>query len=713
MAIGAITGGVHQHRHSAPRVAAAWPHQVGVIPSRAQSFQHRGEADRLRAALDGGGSAVLRQVLSGMGGAGKTQLAADYARTAWDAGGLDVLVWVTADGRSPIVTGYAQAGIELCRAAPDDLEQAARTFLAWLTPKSGVPPCRWLIVLDDVADPADLHGLWPPDSPHGRILVTTRRRDAALTGECRSRVEVGLFSEAEAVAYLTSSLAVHGRAEPADQLTAMAADLGHLALALAQAAAYLVDSGESAAVYRELLADRVTPLTDLAPDALPDEQTLALAAVWSLSITRADTLRPVGLARPLLHLASLLDANGIPQGLLTGEVARVHLAAHRTATSPGLAEEPAPVSRPEAVRALRALDRLSLIDHRPSTPHQAVRVHQLIQRATRDTLTCGQRDHYARTAADALIAAWPDIECDTSLVQVLRANAVALTRHAGQALYRPDAHEMLYCLGSSLGEAGLAAAARDYFCHLTESLTAQLGADQWATFAARHSLACWRGMAGDPIGAVGEFTDLLPQMTRVLGTDHPLFLTTCHSLAYWRGEAGDPIGAVGEFTDLLPQMTRVLGPDHPLTLGARLLFAHCRGEAGDPAGAVGALADLLPQMTRIQGAHHPDVLGARGYLAYWQGKAGNPIDATAGFTELLKDRVRFLGPDHPHTFIARYEIARWRGEAGDPAGAVGALADLLPEVARVLGAEHPLALATCNGLGYWRGKAEANLHTAG
>ncbi len=72
-----------------------------------------------------------------MGGVGKTQLAADYARTAWDTGGLDVLLWITADSRSSVVAAYAQAGVELCRADPDNSEQAARTFLAWLTPNPG------------------------------------------------------------------------------------------------------------------------------------------------------------------------------------------------------------------------------------------------------------------------------------------------------------------------------------------------------------------------------------------------------------------------------------------------------------------------------------------------------------------------------------------------------------------------------------------------
>ncbi|MGY1502619.1 hypothetical protein ACW4TU_39560 [Streptomyces sp. QTS52] len=172
--------------------------------------------------------------------------------------------------------------------------------------------------MDDVADPDDLRGLWPPASEHGRTLVTTRRRDATLTGDGRrALVEVGLFTKDETLAYLTASLAAHGRTEPEAQLAALAADLGHLPLALAQAAAYLVDPGDDVAAYRALLTDRTTTLADAAPDALPDEQALPLAAAWSLSIGRADTLRPAGLARPLLHLAALLDANGIPQDVLT------------------------------------------------------------------------------------------------------------------------------------------------------------------------------------------------------------------------------------------------------------------------------------------------------------------------------------------------------------------------------------------------------------
>ncbi|WP_307835457.1 FxSxx-COOH system tetratricopeptide repeat protein [Streptomyces adelaidensis] len=690
-----------------PQEPAPWPHQVGILPPAARSFQHRAETDRLRTAVDGGGTTVLTQLLTGMGGVGKTQLAADYARTAWNddgaVGGLDVLVWTTASARSPIVTGYAQAGVELCRADPDDAEKAARSFLAWLTPKAGAKPCRWMIVLDDVTDPADLNGLWPPASPHGRILVTTRRRDAALTAHGRHTIEVGLFTQDEALTYLTGSLI--DRSESVDQLTALAKDLGYLPLALAQAAAYLIDTGESVADYRELLADRTTTLADASPDALPDDQALPLAAAWSLSIDRADTLRPVGLARPMLQLTSLLDANGIPETVLTSEPVLAHLATHRTRTDQAPAGASTPVSARDARRALSALHRLSLIDYTSATPHQAVRVHQLIQRATRDTLTPHLHDQNVRTAADALLIVWPVIERDTALAQALRANTRALTACAEEALYRPVAHAVLHRMGDSLGEAGQVTAARDHYQHLTQAARHHLGADHPYTLAVRSALARWRGAAGDAAGAADACAKLLADQMRVLGEDHPDTLAVRSGLARWRGEAGDAAGAVTAFAELLADQVRVLGEDHLHTLNTRNNLAFMRGRAGDAAGAAEALAELLADRVRVLGEDHPDTLTTRSGLARWRGEAGDAAGAAEAFAELLEHRVRVLGEDHPHTLATRNNLAFIQGDAGDAAGAVTAFAELLADRMRVLGECHPDTLATRYNLAAMQGRA--------
>jgi hypothetical protein len=571
IAAGAV-GQFHVHQYAA---RVTWPHQVGVIPPRAGSFQDRAEAARLRQTLAGGGTAVIESaeaapggVLTGMGGVGKSQLAADYARAALRGGELDLLVWITAASATAVVSTLAQAGVELLGADPARPEAAARAFLAWLEPKADAGRvCRWLVVLDDVADPNDVEGWWPPVSPYGRTVATTRRKDAALVGGGRRLIEVGLFTPDQSLAYLTRALAVHGRTEPPEELAALADELGHLPLALSQAAAYLADTRLSCAAYRALLADRTRALADAAPDVLPDDQTHTTAAAWALSLDHADTLRPVGLARPFLQLAAFLDPNGIPDAVLT--------------SSPALVYAGDEVTADQAVLALRALYRLSLIDHDPDTPHQAVRVHQLIQRAIRDTLTPDQRHHVARTAADALLAAWPEVERDAVLTRSLRATATALTDNAGDVLYRPDAHGVLYRTGGSLGEAGQVAAARDYFHYLTTTTTRHLGPDHPSTLIARHNLAVWRGEAGDAGGAASALAEVLEDRVRVLGPDHPSTLITRNQLARWRGETGDAGGAASALAELLEDEVRVLGPDHPDTLITREGLAYWREQAGE------------------------------------------------------------------------------------------------------------------------------------
>ncbi|MEV7416541.1 tetratricopeptide repeat protein [Streptomyces sp. NPDC089919] len=677
------------HAVGGTREPAPWPHQVGVIPPAARSFQQRAaEAHHLSAAIDGGGTAVITQVLSGMGGVGKTQLAADYARTAWAEANLDVLVWVAASSREAIVSTYAQAGVELCGADPDSPERAAQTFLAWLTPKGAAQRCRWLVVLDDITDPGDLSGLWPPASPSGRTLVTTRRRDAALIAQGSTMLSLGLFTQTEAVAYLTGALTEHGRDEPADELIALAEALGYLPLALAQAAAYLIDSAETVAAYRNLLADHVTRLDDASPDVLPDSQSHSMAAAWSLSVERADKLRPVGLARPMLQLAALLDPTGIPEAVLTSYPALAYLAEHRTCTD--LAEKPHSTSPHDALRALRALHRLSLIDHCTHEAHQVVRVHTLVQRATRDTLASHELDLSARAAADALLASWPDIERDVTLAQALRANTVALTLRTEESLYKPSIHAVLHRAGNSLGQAGHVSAAADYFLRLSQSSLRCLGSDHPDTFTARHHLAHWRGKAGDAAGAAAAFADLLGDEVRVLGPDHPDPLAARHHLAHWRGKAGDAAGAVAAFADLLGDEVRVLGPDHPDTLAARHHLAYWRGESGDPAGAAVALEGLLLDQLRVLGEDHPDTLTSRSDLAGAYGSVGDLGRAIDLYERTLADRVRVLGEDHPDTLTSRSDLAGAYGSVGDLGRAIDLYEQTLADIVRVLGEKHPL-----------------------
>lgn len=682
-------GTLNYHAEQGRAPVVSWPQQVGVIPPKAGAFQQRAERAWLREALAEGGTAVL----TGTGGVGKTQLAAEYVRTAWADGEVDLLVWVTASGRTAVVERLAQAGARVAGADAGDPQAAAEAFVAWLEPKSGQPPCRWLVVLDDVADPADMAGLWPPQSPSGRTLVTTRRLDVVRAGADRRGIGVGVFTPKEAAAYLRSALAGHEEAAPDEELTALAAELGHLPLALSQAAAYIVDAEISVRAYRDLLAgrtsNRVRTLEEVTPDTLPDEQRHTMAAAWELSVEYANGLRPKGLARPMLELASFLAPSGIPLAVLT--------------SAPALAYLGPEVTPDDATAALRALHRLSLLTA-PGPAHpegaDAVRVHQLVQRATRDALAPERFELAAGTTAAALMAAWPVIERDTALVQALRACAatlIASTKQAG-TLYRDSVHMLLFRFGSSLGTSGQPAAATRHFQTVAEAAALRLGPDHPHTLIARGSLASWSVESGERSRAVAALAELLPDMRRVLGPDHPETLAVLHNLACCRAEAGDTDGAIAALAELLDDQTRVLGPDHPRTLKTRHNLACWRGEAGDTPGAATALAELVDDLARALGPDHPDTLRTRHSLATWRGWTGDAAGAFAALRELLPDMHRVLGPDSPETLTLRHNLAHWRAETGDPVGAAQEYAEILADQQRVLGPHHSETVATLHDL---------------
>lgn len=316
------------------RPPVSWPALVGSIPPSADRRVDRPADRRLADAVaDPGGPGIVScQVLSGLGGVGKTQLAAALARRLWDDRQIDLLVWITATSRSAILTGYAETAARITGIDDPDTERAAARCLSWLNEPHRR---RWLVVLDDLDEPNDLTGLWPPTSAGGRTVVTTRRRDAALLAG-RHLIDVDVFTPEQAVAYLNGKLA--RQPQRLQETAELAAALGHLPLALSQAVAYILDRGPrmTCARYRTLLADQRHLLADLAPHALPDEHRDVVAATWTLSIERADRLAPAGLVRPLLETAALLDPNGIPLEVLTSAAfAEYCTPAPRPADRPG------------------------------------------------------------------------------------------------------------------------------------------------------------------------------------------------------------------------------------------------------------------------------------------------------------------------------------------------------------------------------------------
>ncbi|HEV2637315.1 MAG TPA: hypothetical protein VGX23_19340 [Actinocrinis sp.] len=109
-------------------------------------------------------------------------------------------------------------------------------------------------------------------------------------------------------------------------------------------------------------------------------------------------------------------------------------------------------------------------------------------------------DRHARAAeacADAVLDAWPDVERDNALCQVLRANTSALAENGGPALWEPDGHPVLFRAGRSLGESGLVRDAVAYWTNLYHTAQDRLGPDHPHTLTTRSNLAYWLSRAGE------------------------------------------------------------------------------------------------------------------------------------------------------------------------------------------------------------------------
>lgn len=510
---GYVTGDINLHTHTTRRPPAELPLRIGVVPQRAASFQRR----------ELSWNSIT--VLSGMGGVGKTQLAADHAATEWAAGNVSLLVWVTTGSRNAIVSTYAEAAAELTGRDDPDQERGARKFLEWLAAADE----PWLVVLDDLQDPDDLADLWPPDN--GRTLVTTRRRDAVLRGHERQVLDVETFSESEALSYLRSVLAD----QPAllDGAAELVGELGCLPLALAQAGAYVLDRHVSCAEYLIRLAK---------------VRFKSVAATWSLSIRQADSLHPRRVAGHLLDIVSVLDPNGIPLDALLGPSTRNYVVGRTGAKldADGLRD------------VFTNLHRLSLITLDTGSPSREVRVHALVQRANRDGWSTRKERRVVWAAADALSDVWERTRRNDETAQALRANEEVLTAVGGEHLWgtASEYHQLPISAGASLGASGRKAEARDHFTRLYDAAARHRGPHDLFALLARSSTAYWRARSGDVDGALAEYEQILAEEPRVPWRDRAVLRDLRWSdrqeQANLRAAAGDLAGAISRSSSSSP-----------------------------------------------------------------------------------------------------------------------------------------------------------------
>ena len=270
--------------------------------------------------------------LCGLGGAGKTSVAVEYAhRHLAEA----AVCWqFLAEDPAVLAAEFTVLAAQLgAREVLDPRDPVASVHAVLARQEAG-----WLLVFDNAPGRASVERFIPPAGP-GRVLITTQNQHWP-PGQA---LDVSVLDPEVAADFLVNRTGDPDRAAARE----LAAELGGLPLALEQAASYMQATGTPLARYLPMFRARQA---DLLVRGEASGHPADVAATLGLALSRlADQARP---AVGLLRLMAFLAPQPVPLAMLvTNEQAAGLLDSEVTATFGPLLGDP--VALGDAITALR------------------------------------------------------------------------------------------------------------------------------------------------------------------------------------------------------------------------------------------------------------------------------------------------------------------------------------------------------------------------
>ena len=390
------------------------------LPPRNPNFTGREDIlAQLRSALTSGQIAAWKQALTGLGGTGKSQIAAEYAYRHKDD--YRFIWWLQSEEPAALASNYAGLAQELDLPEKGSADQTAvvAAVKRWLGENR-----EWLLIFDNVTHPVDIEAYFPREGT-GHVVITSRDPN---WGGSAGVLPIQVFKRSESVDFIIKRTKQEGR-EDADEL---ADALGDLPLALEQAAAYMEERAVSLADYLKLFRERRAEVLERGkPSAYPK----TIATTWDISLQAIEDEFPE--AVDLLKLFAFLSPDDIPKSLL--------IEGGQDLPEPLRSVLQDSIKLNDAVAALRRYSLINVADDRFS-------IHRLVQAVTQDSLEEEEKKRWAEAAVKLVNKAFPFESDDVRTWPVcssLLSHALASTKLAEELEVAPEATARL------LNQAGL------------------------------------------------------------------------------------------------------------------------------------------------------------------------------------------------------------------------------------------------------------------
>jgi tetratricopeptide (TPR) repeat protein len=599
-----------------------------------------------------------------MGGVGKTQLAARYARKHRDE--YDVIWWVRAEQEPTLRADLAGLAIALdladARADQHDAVAAARQWLE----QHG----RWLVVFDNAIGPDSIAGLLPEGSS-GHVLITSRAHAdwRALHAQPQA---LNVWQRIESVEFLRE------RTEEQDMsvVDAVADALGDLPLALEQAAAYTNINAITLSEYIRRVRDRAPELFSA---CRPLSYEHSVSTVWQLAFEEI-AQQPV--ASDLLAVCAHLAPDSIPRELLEA-------AAHARDVSTRAVDE-----------AIGLLLRYALL---APAGKQTFGMHRLIGAFTRGRSDPAVQARAAAAAVTALDALWPPQPWEHEqwpACERLLAHALAATEHSQR---HGVASEQT---GRMLERAGQYEAARAQSTS-AERLMKRALAIKERVYGAEHSEVASTltslGIVQQRLGELGEARATqqraLAINEEIFGPEHPEVAGTLRNLGNMQQVAGE----LGEARVTLQRAVaineEIFGPEHPEVAGTLISLGVVQELLGELEEARATQQRALAINDAVYGPTHPHVAGALTNLGIVQQRLGQPKQARLTLQRALAINEAVLGSEHPDVAITLTNLGNVQRQLGELEQARATQQRALTIDEAIFGADHAQVASTLTNLG--------------